>query len=120
MKEFSACVRNQVLQPVERLVREQPQWPEAYRTFWPASGEAFLWTRCAVVAGAVTGSSPEQEQGIRDVQRRLREFERLISCWSPSVSERSRPGLVEQTLKALGFPSREAFLEQVRTLGKMS
>ncbi len=92
--------------------------PAIYREFWTDASEAYLCTRCATVAGAAAGGvDGASRNGIREAQRILRKIERIVACWSPGVPASERNTFLDDALCAAGFPSAEALLVHLTTLG---
>jgi len=102
---------------VQTIVAGGSTWQSAYRRFWGVSAEAYRLTRCSVVANAAAEAGREWLSGIRSGQRMLRQVERIVSCWSPSVSDLDRPEHVTRTLRAEGFMSQTGMIEQLRSIG---
>ena len=118
LEEIAATMRGCVAPEVSSVLKGGAAVTDSYKRFWPASADAFLLTRCAQVAGALRGYKRGQEEGIRDLRRRLRRFERVLSCWSPGIAESDRKRVLDQTLMAEGYASTQVFLMEVEALGR--
>ena len=118
LSDLAETVRDKLAPEIRSVLAGGAPVADAYKRFWLASADTFLLTRCAFVAGALRGFASGQEEGILDLRRRLRRFERVLSCWSPGIPEDQRERAVRQTLSAEGYASVDAMLTEVEALGR--
>jgi hypothetical protein len=112
--QVETCLRDRIAPLVEDLWLSRNE-NDAYERFWKVSSEAYLLTRCAVVAAASEGLVTKDCQAIRGEQKLLRGVERVASCWSPGVPAEGRLVQVERSILAEGFNSVEALLIRLRS-----
>lgn len=118
VSEASCAIGAAVLPEVRTAFAGGAASGEAYRRFWPAAADAFLLLRTALVAGYLHGFESVTETGLRDLQKRLRRIERVVSCWSPGIPDASRERAIAQTLRAEGYPSTAAIVMEMEALAK--
>lgn len=118
LEEFATTMRERVAPEVAAVLAGGAPVADAYKRFWPASADAFLLARCAQIAGALRDFKGGQEEGIRDLCRRLRRLERVLSCWSPGIAEGDRKRVLDQTLTAEGYASAQAMSVEINALGR--
>ncbi len=118
LQEVAETVRERIAPEVVSVFAGGAVVGDAYTRFWPVSADVFLLTRCAQVAGALQGFDRGAEESIRDLRRRLRRLERVLSCWSPGIGESDRKRVLDQTLAAEGYVSADSVLKELESFGR--